>query len=97
MTGQAGQVRVPPLQPHDPWLARALAMMVPCGFCWAEPNKACTSKGQHCERYLRAYRRGLISREVMRAVCATLGPVSAGKLVLDTAVPGGTGADDIPR
>jgi hypothetical protein len=50
----------------------------------AEPNKACASEGQHFERYLRACRRGLISREAMRAVCAVLGPVSAGKLLLDT-------------
>jgi len=63
--------------------------MVPCGFCWAEPDKACADQGQHFERYLRAYRRGLISREAMQAVCATLGPVSAGKLVLDTHVPVG--------
>ena len=87
MTGQAGQVRVPAVQPDDPWLAWTLAMMVPCGFCWAEANKACASEGQHFERYLRACRRGLISGEAMRAVRATLGPVSAGKLVLDTDVP----------
>jgi hypothetical protein len=87
-------------------------MIVLCGFCWAEPNNACTREGQHFERYLRAYRRGLISREAMRAVCATLGPLSPGKLVPDTHAPaagqpsasptsasraGGAVTDDIPR
>jgi hypothetical protein len=89
MTGPGGQFQVPALQQDDPWLARTLAMMVPCGFCWAEHNKACTSEGQHLERYLRAYRRGLISREAMQAVCATLGPISPGKLVPDKHVPVG--------
>jgi hypothetical protein len=81
MTGPAGARLTPGDVRRPVW---GLAVMVPCGFCWAEPNTACAAGGQHFERYLRAWRRGLIGREVMREVCAALGPVSAGKLVPDT-------------
>jgi len=59
----------------------ALAVRVPCGFCWAPPGTPCTPEGLHLERYVRAYRRGLISREVMSSACLHLPVASAGQLV----------------
>jgi hypothetical protein len=44
-------------------------------------------QGQHFDRYLRAWREGLISRKAVTDVCAALGPVSAGTLVLDVPTP----------
>jgi hypothetical protein len=89
VTGPAGPLRALPMHGDAPWPASALAVMVPCGFCWAEPNTTCANEGQHFERYLRACRRGLISRDAMREICAALGPVSAGKLVADVHAPAG--------
>jgi hypothetical protein len=75
-----------------------LALMVRCGFCWAAPGTACTDEGQHLARYLRAYRRGLIGRDVMTAVCRPLPVVSAGQVVSDVTEPcGGTAAEDHKR
>jgi hypothetical protein len=54
-----------------------------CGFCGAGADKPCTPRGQHFDRYLRAWREGLISRKVIADVCAVLGLVSAGTLVGD--------------
>jgi len=65
----------------------ALALMAWCGFCWAPPGIACTGHGQHLARYLRAYRRGLINREAMTAVCRTLPMASVGQLVTDIDAP----------
>ena len=59
------------------------AVTVWCGFCEAGPDTPCTPEGQHFDRYLRAWREGLISRKMVTDVCAVLGPVSAGKLVPD--------------
>jgi hypothetical protein len=64
----------------------ALALRVWCGFCWVAPGTACASQGQHLARYLRAYRRGLISREDVAAVCRSLPVVSAGQVITDPAV-----------
>ena len=58
-----------------------LVLRVPCGFCWAPPGTACAAEGQHLARYLRAYRRGLISRELMTAECLLLPAASAGEFV----------------
>jgi hypothetical protein len=59
------------------------AVTVWCGFCEAGPDTPCTPEGQHFDRYLRAWREGLISRKMVADVCAVLGLVSAGKLVPD--------------
>jgi hypothetical protein len=61
----------------------ALALRVSCGFCWAAPGTACTDRGQHLARYLRAYRRGLIGRSDLAAICENLPQVSAGQLVAE--------------
>jgi hypothetical protein len=76
----------------------ALALMVWCGFCWAPPGTPCGGEGQHLARYLRAYRRGLVGRDEMTAVCRSLPVVSAGQVVADVTAPqGGTAAEDQQR
>jgi hypothetical protein len=59
----------------------ALALMVPCGFCWAAPSTACGHEGQHLARYLRAYRRGLISRRALTMICQALPHISDGQVI----------------
>jgi hypothetical protein len=68
----------------------ALARMVWCGFCWADPGTACGAEGQHFARYLRAYRRGLISADAIVAVCLAIPVISHGQLVADMPATGGT-------
>jgi hypothetical protein len=63
------------------------AMTTWCGFCGAGPDTPCTLEGQHFDRYLRAWREGLISRKTVKDVCAVLGSVSAGTLVADAPTP----------
>jgi len=65
----------------------AVALMVSCGFCWARPGGACGQEGLHLARYLRAYRRGLISQEELAVICAPLAHVSAGQVVAHVAAP----------
>jgi hypothetical protein len=62
------------------------ALMVSCGFCWAIPGTPCGQGGLHLARYLRAYRRGLISREALAVICAALPQVSAGHVVEEGAL-----------
>jgi hypothetical protein len=64
--------------------ASALAMTVWCGFCGTGPGTACAQESQHFDRYLQAYREGLIGRKAIRDACAGLGPLSAGTLAPDT-------------
>jgi hypothetical protein len=59
----------------------AVALMVPCGFCWATPNTTCGQEGLHLARYVRAYRRGLLSHKELAAICEALAQVSAGHVV----------------
>jgi hypothetical protein len=65
----------------------ALALRVPCGFCWAPLGTACAEEGQHLARYLGAHRRGLIGRDVVRTICLALPRISAGQVVADAAAP----------
>jgi len=59
-----------------------------CLFCWADPGKACDAPaGQHFARYLRGYRRHVISRDTMIAVCLAIPQISHGQVVPDAAVP----------
>jgi hypothetical protein len=60
----------------------AAALMVSCGFCWAVPGTACGQDGLHLARYVRGYRRGLISQEELAVVCGPLKHVSAGQIVV---------------
>jgi hypothetical protein len=75
----------------------ALALLVWCGFCWAAPGTACTSQGHHLARYLRAFRRGLVSRENIASVCRSLPAASAGQVVADVPAPGGAGSGEVTR
>ena len=74
----------------------ARAVRVPCGFCWAPPGTPCAPEGLHLARYLRAYPRGLISKDVMTSACLALLVVSPGQLVAEIAGPaiGGTAAGE---
>ena len=58
-----------------------------CGFCDAGPGMPCTPQGQHFDRYLRAWREGLISRKTIADVCAVLRTASDGTLVPETPTP----------
>jgi hypothetical protein len=71
--------------PH-PWPPRtsrpaALALLAPCGFCWAESGMTCTEAGQHYARYLRIYRRGILNAAGLAAVSAAAPQISAGTIV----------------
>jgi len=65
----------------------AQAVRVPCGFCWAPPGTPCAPEGLHLARYLRAYRRSLISKEIMTWACLALPVVSPGQLVAEITGP----------
>jgi hypothetical protein len=65
---------------HTPSLT-ALALLAPCGFCWAEPGTACTEAGQHYARYLRIYRRGILDAAGLAAVSNATARISAGTIV----------------
>ena len=61
----------------------AMALMATCGFCWARPGMPCGEEGLHLARYVRAYRRGLLSQKDLAGVCETLAQVSAGYVVAE--------------
>jgi hypothetical protein len=61
----------------------ALALLVPCGFCWAEPGTPSTDAGQHYARFLRIYRRGILDATGMAAVSKAAAHITAGRIVPD--------------
>lgn len=63
----------------------AAALIVSCGFCWARPGSACGEEGWRLARFVRAYRRGLISQEELALICGPLAHVSAGQVVAQVA------------
>jgi hypothetical protein len=69
--------------PSPPRTSRpaALAMLAPCGFCWAQPGTPCTDAGQHYARYLRIYRRGILGAAGLAAVSNAAPYISAGTIV----------------
>jgi hypothetical protein len=71
-----------PAPPHTSPPA-ALALLAPCGFCWAEPGTTCTEAGQHYARYLRIYRRGVLDAAGMVAVSEAAPYITAGTIVPD--------------
>ena len=73
----------------------ALAMLAPCGFCWAEPGTPCTDVGQHYARFLRIYRRGILDAAGLAAVSKAAVYISAGTVVPDAQMPRST-AEIIP-
>ena len=59
-----------------------------CGECWALPGRPCTvagPPGDHLARWMRAERRGLISREHLAAVVAGLEVIAAHVMIRDGA------------
>jgi hypothetical protein len=77
--------------PHPPMPIVAsdasLALLAPCGFCWAEPGTPCSDAGQHYARYLRIYRRGVLDRAGLVAVSKAAPYISAGAIVPETYHP----------
>jgi hypothetical protein len=61
----------------------SLALLAPCGFCWAEPGTPCTDTGQHYARYLRIYRRGILNAADLSTVSKGVAYVTAGTIVPD--------------
>jgi hypothetical protein len=61
--------------------AATLALLAPCGFCWAEPGTPCTDAGQHYARYLRIYRRGVLDTAGLVTVSKAAPYISAGAIV----------------
>jgi hypothetical protein len=61
----------------------SLALLAPCGFCWAQPGTPCTDTGQHYARYLRIYRRGVVDAAGLAAVCKAAPYITAGTIVPD--------------
>lgn len=72
-----------------PQLAAADAVrLASCGHCWAAPGRPCTftgPAGDHLARWLRAERRGLITRAELAAVVATLEVIAPHVIVRDGA------------
>ncbi len=71
--------------PHPPTPSASrlasLALLAPCGFCWAQPGTTCTEDGQHCARYLRIYRRGILNAAALAAVSNAAPYISAGTII----------------
>ena len=65
----------------------ALALLAPCGFCWAEPGTPCTEVGQHYARFLRIYRRGILDAAGLAAVGKATEFISAGTIIPDAPLP----------
>jgi hypothetical protein len=61
--------------------ATTLALLVPCGFCWAPPATPCTGTGQHYARFLHIYRRGMLDTPGLAAVSKAAPYISAGAIV----------------
>jgi hypothetical protein len=82
-TGVADNVSVDGKRAPRPQLAgiTTRALLVPCGFCWAEPATPCTDVGQHYARFLRMYRRGILDAPGLAAVSKAAPYISAGAIV----------------
>jgi len=60
-----------------------------CPHCWQRPGRPCTvtgSPGDHLARWQRAERRGLIGREDLAAVVASLEAVAGHVIIRDGAL-----------
>ena len=67
-------------------LAEQGARLVHCGQCWQRPGRPCTVSGpagDHLARYMRAERKGLITRAELAAVVRQLGAIAPHVIVLD--------------
>jgi hypothetical protein len=77
----------PPASPPVTVSFASLALLAPCGFCWAEPGIPCTESGHHYARYLRIYRRGVLDAAGLAAVSKTAPYISAGAIVPEAGNP----------
>ena len=71
-------------------LAEQGARLVHCGQCWQRPGRPCTVSGpagDHLARYMRAERKGLITRAELAAVVRQLGAIAPHVIVLDEVTP----------
>jgi hypothetical protein len=60
-----------------------------CPHCWQRPGRPCTvtgSPGDHLARWQRAERRGLIGREDLAAVVASLEAIAGHVIIRDGAL-----------
>jgi hypothetical protein len=73
--------------PSKTWSLAAIALVVPCGFCWAVPGTACADVGQHYARYRRAYRRGILAAAGLAIVSNASPYITAGTVVPDAQAP----------
>jgi hypothetical protein len=77
----------PDSPPSKSWSLATIALVVPCGFCWAAPGAPCAIARQHYARYLRAYRRGILGGTGLAIVSNTSPYITAGTLVPDAPAP----------
>jgi hypothetical protein len=67
-----------------------MARLCQCGQCWAGPGQQCADAreiGDHLARYVRAYRRGLISVQDLQAVMGTAGEGCTPATMIPAVVP----------
>jgi len=60
--------------------------MVPCGQCWRVPAEPCTPDGDHLARWLRAERRGVVTRAELAAAVGGLEVIAAHAIIRDGAL-----------
>ena len=79
--------QTPPAEaPRGPREVREDARRANCPLCWQRPGRPCTVSGppgDHLARYQRAERRGLITRDELAAVVATLGVIAEHVIIRD--------------
>ncbi len=66
-----------------------LVRLANCPQCWQRPGKPCTvsgAPGDHLARWQRAERRGLIGRDALAAVVASLEVIAAHVIIRDGAL-----------
>jgi hypothetical protein len=79
----------PPPAADTPRAAVERVCLMNCGQCWAPPGRPCTitgPPGDHFARWMRAERRGLISREDLAGVVAGLEVIAAHVMIRDGAL-----------
>jgi hypothetical protein len=77
----------PPTSPPVAVSFASLALLAPCGFCWAEPGTPCSESGQHYARYLRIYRRGILGAPGLATVSKAAPYITAGAIVPEAGNP----------
>jgi hypothetical protein len=83
--------------PPGPSAPATLALLAPCGFCWAEPGTPCADLGQHYARFLRIYRRGILDAAGLAAVGKAAAYITAGTIIPDAPIPESAATTPGPR